>query len=81
MCGSDDSLWHGSKLGYQIDRVPAYFIRQDWSVSISFVPTSATVYFDNNLCNKADGKCNDPSMILKFSKVLILLVWTQFKPI
>ena len=26
------------------------------------IPTSTTAYFDNNLCNKGDGKCNDPSV-------------------
>ena len=43
-------------------------------LALVLILTSTTVYFDNNLCTKGDGKCNDPSMILKFSKVLILLV-------
>ena len=29
---------------------------------IVLILTSTTTYFDNNLCNKGDGKCNDPSI-------------------
>ena len=29
---------------------------------VVLIPTSTTAYFDNNLCNKGDGKCNDPSI-------------------
>ena len=47
------------------------------------MPTSTTAYFDNNLCNKEDWKCNDLSIRWGFtvSNILISLVWTQFKPI
>ena len=31
------------------------------------IPTSTTAYFDNNLCNKGDGKCNDPSICWDFT--------------
>ena len=29
---------------------------------IVLILTSTTAYFDNNLCNKGDEKCNDPSI-------------------
>ena len=50
---------------------------------VVLISTSTTAYFDNNLCNKGDGKCNDPSIcwdftVFRFYKVLI---WTQFKSI
>ena len=31
-----------------------------WHVVL--IPTSTTAYFDNNVCNKGDEKCNDPSI-------------------
>ena len=34
---------------------------------VVLIPTSTTVYFDNNLCNKGDGKCNDPSICWDFT--------------
>ena len=30
-------------------------------IPLVLIPTSTTA-FDNNLCNKGDGKCNDPSI-------------------
>ena len=33
----------------------------------SFDTTSTTAYFDNNLHNKGDGKCNDPSICWDFT--------------
>ena len=29
---------------------------------VDLILTSTTTYSDNNLCNKGDGKCNDPSI-------------------
>ena len=45
-------------------------------LACSFDTDLTMAYFDNNLCNKGDGKCNDPSIfeILQFLKILILLV-------
>ena len=34
---------------------------------VVLIPTSTTAYFDNNLCNKGDGKCNDPSICWDFT--------------
>ena len=34
---------------------------------VVLIPTSTTVYFDNNLCNKGDGKCNDPPICWGFT--------------
>ena len=31
-------------------------------LACSFDTDLTTAYFDNNLCNKGDGKCNDPSI-------------------
>ena len=36
-------------------------------LEVVLIPTSTTTYFDNNLCNKGDGKCNDPSICWDFT--------------
>ena len=33
---------------------------------VVLMPNSTTAYFDNNLCNKGDGKCNDLSICWDF---------------
>ena len=33
---------------------------------VVLIPTSFTAYFDNNLCKKGAGKCNDPSICWDF---------------
>ena len=53
ICESDDSLWLGSKWGRRFEQIPAQVLAHSFDTD-----TSTTAYFDNNLCNKGDGKQN-----------------------
>ena len=51
------------QMGLPIRSNSAHVITLDLkSLHVVLIPTSTTVYFDNNLCNKGDGKCNDPAI-------------------
>ena len=57
---SDDALWHGSKWCHYLIEFQLYSLCGIKVLACSFDKTSTMAYFDNNLCNKEDGKGNDP---------------------
>ena len=61
ICGSDDSLWHGSKWVADSIELQLTSLRRIDVLACSFDTGFNSAYFDDNLCNKGDGKCNDPS--------------------
>ena len=68
--GYMDRMTHGGMVPNGVaDSIELQFmpLRRIEVLACSFDTDFNYAYFDNNLCNKGDGKCNDPSICWDFT--------------